>query len=987
MDYRIEIAVKPEWHDARGEAALKKINDFLQEHVDSIRTRDVFTVSADITKEQAEKIAEELANPVLQYHRVGETAPGEIFDFDWVVAVGFRPGVTDNVGRTAREAVGDIIGRKLTGDENVFSSIEYLFRGGDLTREKVTQIARGILANELIESVRVLSREEVAKNGMPLNKPVVNGTGGGEVRLVDLEVPDEQLMEISRKGTLALTLEEMKSIQNYFRNAKDRARYGLDKPTDVELEVIAQTWSEHCKHKIFSAEVDYTDKTTGKKETYLSLYKTFIQKGTKEIAEKVDWLVSVFTDNAGVIKFNDKLDLVYKVETHNSPSALDPYGGAMTGIVGVNRDPLGTGQGADLLVNVWGYCLGSPFTDPKDVPEGLLHPRRLRDGVHKGVIDGGNQSGIPYGIGWERFDERYIGKPLVYCGTLGTLPKMVGKVPGAFKTIKPGDKIVMTGGRIGKDGIHGATFSSEELHKDSPVQAVQIGDPITQKKMSDFIYEIRERNLYRFVTDNGAGGLSSSVGEMAEISNGCRMDLAKAPLKYAGLKPWEILVSEAQERMSFAVPPENLDEFLRVAKERDVEATVLGEFTDDGKFCILYGDRVVACLDISFMHDGLPRLHLKAVWEPKHFEEPNLTGRSVKADVLSMLGRLNICSCEYKARQYDHEVKGLSVIKPYTGVKNDVASDATVFMIKPLSTEGVVLSAGIMPRYSDIDTYHMMASTMDVAIRQAVAVGADPSHLAGLDNFCWPDPVQSEKTPDGEYKLAQLVRANQALYDYAIAFTVPCVSGKDSMKNDSTRGGRKISIPPTVLFSVMGKINDISKAVSIDAKLAGDAVCMIGSTKRELGGSEYFAMLGKVGNDVPKVDADLANRTYAAYYKALNAGLFHSSISPAIGGLAIAAARAAMGGRLGMTIRLDDVPKTGNLSDLETLFSESNSRFLVTCAKSDVPRLREIFAGIPFAEIGETNTGNSLEFVSAAGKVDLPLEEMVASYKATLAGV
>ena len=439
--------------------------------------------------------------------------------------------------------------------------------------------------------------------------------------------------------------------------------------------------------------------------------------------------------------------------------------------------------------------------------------------------------------------------------------------------------------------------------------------------------------------------------------------------------------------MSFAVPPENLDEFLRVAKERDVEATVLGEFTDDGKFCILYGDRVVACLDISFMHDGLPRLHLKAVWEPKHFEEPDLTGRSVKADVLSMLGRLNICSCEYKARQYDHEVKGLSVIKPYTGVKNDVASDATVFMIEPLSTEGVVLSAGIMPRYSDIDTYHMMASTMDVAIRQAVAVGADPSHLAGLDNFCWPDPVQSEKTPDGEYKLAQLVRANQALYDYAIAFTVPCVSGKDSMKNDSTRGGRKISIPPTVLFSVMGKINDISKAVSIDAKLAGDAVCMIGSTKRELGGSEYFAMLGKVGNDVPKVDADLANRTYAAYYKALNAGLFHSSISPAIGGLAIAAARAAMGGRLGMTIRLDDVPKTGNLSDLETLFSESNSRFLVTCAKSDVPRLREIFAGIPFAEIGETNTGNSLEFVSAAGKVDLPLEEMVASYKATLAGV
>ena len=987
MDHRIEIAVKPEWHDARGEAALKKITDFLQENVVSVRTRDVFTVSADIDRSQAEKIAKELANPVLQYYKVGETVPGEVFDFDWVVAVGYRPGVTDNVGRTAREAVGDIIGRKLLPGEDVYSSIEYLFQAPGLTAEKIAGIARGILANELIETVKVLSRAEVEKNGMPLNKPVVNGIGGGEVRLIDLEVSDDELMEISRKGTLALSLEEMKSIQNYFRNAKDRAKFGLDKPTDVELEILAQTWSEHCKHKIFSAEVEYLDRTTGKKETFTSLYKTFIQKGTKEIAKKVDWLVSVFTDNAGVIKFNDKLDLVFKVETHNSPSALDPYGGAMTGIVGVNRDPLGTGQGADLLINVWGYCLGSPFTDPKDVPEGLLHPRRLRDGVHKGVIDGGNQSGIPYGIGWERFDERYIGKPLVYCGTLGTLPKKVGKVDGWTKTIKPGDLIVMTGGRIGKDGIHGATFSSEELHKDSPVQAVQIGDPITQKKMSDFIYEIRDRNLYRFVTDNGAGGLSSSVGEMASISNGCRMDLAKAPLKYAGLKPWEILVSEAQERMSFAVPPENIEEFLRVAKERDVEATVLGEFTDDGKFCMLYGDKVVACIDIAFMHEGLPRMHLRATWEPKKFDNPDLAGRSVKADVLSMLTQLNVCSGEYKARQYDHEVKGLSVIKPYTGVNRDVASDATVFMVEPLTREGVVLSAGIMPRYSDIDTYHMMASTMDVAIREAVAVGADPKHLAGLDNFCWPDPVQSEKTPDGEYKMAQLVRANQALYDYALAFTVPCVSGKDSMKNDSTRGGRKISIPPTVLFSVMGKIDDVSKAVSIDAKLAGDAVCVIGATKRELGGSEYFAMLGKIGTDVPKVDAAMANKTYEAYHKALNAGLIHSAISPAIGGLAIAAARSAMGGRLGMTLDLTSVPVDAPMSDLELLFSESNSRFLITCAKADVPKLKEIFSGVPFAEVGMTDNSGNLSFRSASGIVEIPVEEMVAKYKSTLAGV
>ena len=451
----------------------------------------------------------------------------------------------------------------------------------------------------------------------------------------------------------------------------------------------------------------------------------------------------------------------------------------MTGIVGVNRDPMGTGLGANLLVNVWGYCLGSPFTDPKDVPEGLLHPRRLRDGVHKGVIDGGNQSGIPYGLGWECFDDRYIGKPLVYCGTLGTLPKKINGRNGWEKQIEPGDLIVMTGGRIGKDGIHGATFSSEELHKDSPVQAVQIGDPITQKRMGDFIYEARDKNLYRFVTDNGAGGLSSSVGEMASICGGCVMDLKKAPLKYAGMKPWEILISEAQERMSFAVPPEKIDEFMKLAADRDVEATILGKFTDDGKFRMMYGDKTVACLDIKFMHEGLPRLRLNAKWKAPKFAEPDLKGRDVEKDLLGLLAKLNICSCEYKARQYDHEVKGLSVVKPFVGRERDVQGDASVFMVEPLGREGAVLSYGILPRYSDIDCYHMMASVIDLAIRRAVAVGARVDMISGLDNFCWPDPVQSEKTPDGEYKMAQLVRANKVLYDYTCAFNVPCISGKE----------------------------------------------------------------------------------------------------------------------------------------------------------------------------------------------------------------
>ncbi len=987
MDFRIEISVKGEWSDSRGQSVLRTIRNFTGlDVVEDLRTRDVFTVCADITPEEAERIARELANPVTQDWFIGEN-PKPPIDYDFIAAVGFRPGVTDNVARTAHEAIGDIIGRKLRTDELVFSSIEYLFKAPSLTKEKLLGIARSVLANELIESVAVLSAAEVKANGIPLNKPLVKGTESGIVREFDLEVSDEKLLEISRKGILALTLDEMKAIQNYFRNAGGREQFGLGKnPTDVELEVLAQTWSEHCKHKIFDAKVCYEDEN-GKKEEIVSLFKSCIKKSTSEIAKKIDWLVSVFSDNAGVVAFNDKLDLVYKVETHNSPSALDPYGGAMTGIVGVNRDPMGTGQGANLLVNVWGYCLGSPFTDSKDVPEGLLHPRRLRDGIHKGVIDGGNQSGIPYGLGWEFFDDRYIGKPLVYCGTLGTLPKKINGRNGWEKSIEPGDLIVMTGGRIGKDGIHGATFSSEELHKDSPVQAVQIGDPITQKRMGDFMYEARDKGLYRFVTDNGAGGLSSSVGEMASLCGGCVMDLKKAPLKYAGMQPWEILISEAQERMSFAVPPERIDEFLRLAADRDVEATVLGEFTDDGKFRMLWGEKTVCCLDIEFMHEGLPRLSLQAKWKAPHFAEPSLAGRDAGKDLIALLGSLNICSAEYKARQYDHEVKGLSVIKPYVGKERDVAADASVFMIEPLSREGVVLSSAVLPRYSDIDTYSMMASVIDLAVRRIVAAGGRVDRIAGLDNFCWPDPVQSEKTPDGEYKMAQLVRANKALYDYTCAFGVPCISGKDSMKNDSTRGGRKISIPPTVLFSTISRIDDIANSLSPDFKEAGDDVYVIGETFPELGGSEYFALLGAVGNAVPKVDAPRALALYKAMEKAIRAGLLASAGTPSPGGLAVAAAKAAMGGRVGLELDLARVPHAAGMSGLEILFSESNSRFLVSCKPEKAAALEEALAGFPFAKVGKTDASGVLSVRGEGVAFSLKLEDMLRSYKGTLAGV
>ncbi|MEA2012143.1 MAG: AIR synthase-related protein [Verrucomicrobiota bacterium] len=985
MYFRTEVMIKETLEDPRGMKLITKIKDFLNIEIKNIRTADVYSIFADISEKEALAFADAVANPILQNVSLKETTDKS---FDWIAIVGFAPGVTDNVGRTAQDALSDIINRKLTRKEKVYSSVEYFFSATNLSKQQMELIVSDILANELIETSIVMSRDEWLKNAAPINKPEVLSPVKPAVEEINLNLPNEELTQLSRNRTLALSLKEMQTIKDYFADsatAAERKKLDLyENATDVELEVLAQTWSEHCKHKIFAATIEYEDEK-GNKQTIKSCYKSFIQKSTKELSEELDWLVSVFVDNAGVIAFNERLNLVYKVETHNSPSALDPYGGAMTGIVGVNRDPMGTGQGANLLFNVWGYCLGSPFTARESIQKGLLHPRRIRDGVHAGVIDGGNQSGIPYMNGWEYFDERYLGKPLVFCGTAGTLPVEINGLLSHTKKILPGDIIVMTGGRIGKDGIHGATFSSEELHEDSPVQAVQIGDPITQKKMSDFIYEARDKGLYRFVTDNGAGGLSSSIGEMAEECDGCDIDLGKAPLKYEGLHPWEIFVSEAQERMSFAVAPENLQEFKQLAIRRDVEASVLGTFNDSGKLTARYNGKIVAFLDLEFLHDGLPEMNLKALWKHPVYNEPVLPAEDISKTLCTLLSRLNICSNETKSRQYDHEVKGLSVIKPFVGLDRDIQSDATVAMVEHNSTEGVIMASGITPRYSDIDTYHMMASAIDIAARRTVAVGGNLSRVAGLDNFCWPDPVQSEKTPDGEYKLAQLVRANQAIYDYTKAFKIPLISGKDSMKNDSILQGEKISIPPTVLFSTIAKMDDIRKAVTLDAKKVGDLVCVIGTTKRELGGSEFYAMLGAVGNDVPTVDSKYALNIYSCISKATNKELLNSVHSPVFGGLGVGFAKVCAGGNLGMTVDINLIPKIENLSYEELLFSETNSRFIVTVHPDNLEKFQELTKDIPIAVVGKITKEMMLEFTDGEKSISkLNISSIKTAYKKTL---
>ena len=1006
MVHRFEIAPAEGVRDPRGEAIAAAVRDFVGIPVTRVRTRDVYRIDADLSGAEARRVLHELVDPVAQRGALGRLDDGP---FDVAVTVAYKPGVTDPVGRSARVLVEDTVGRKLPPDASVYTATMVLMDG--VGPAEAERIAGDALANPVIQTIRVETHAVWKASLLDLSVPKVAAHAPPEVAPVDLSGTDAQLVSISKTRLLALSLAEMRAIRDHFRIAAqdpDRVAAGLPSaPTDVELECIAQTWSEHCKHKIFNATVTYREPGRPP-EVIRSLFATFIRGATEAIDRAVrdregrSWLVSVFHDNAGVVAFDEQDHLVYKVETHNSPSALDPYGGAITGIVGVNRDPFGTGLGAALLANVWGYCFASPF-HAGPLPKGLLHPRRIREGVHRGVIDGGNQSGVPYGRGWELFDGRFLGKPLVFCGTVGKLPVTVAGRPGHEKAALPGDLIVMTGGRIGADGIHGATFSSAALDESAPIQAVQIGDPITQKRMFDFLLEARDLGLYASITDNGAGGLSSSVGEMARGPGGASLDSSKAPLKYPGLAPWEIFLSEAQERMTLAVSPDRIDAFLALAARREVDATVLGTFTDSGFLEVRHGGDVVARLDMRFLHEGDPDLDLPAVWEPKRFDEPaSPPPQDLGATLLAMLGRLNLCSGEAVARHYDHEVKGLTVVKPWIGAGADVPAEATVFLARHGSNRGYVLSEGVNPFYSDIDTFAMAQSVLDEAVRRQLCAGARLDRIAALDNFCWPDPVASEATPDGAYKMAQLVRACRGLYELTRAYGTPLVSGKDSMKNDSTMGGVKISVPPTLLLSAVGQIDDVTQAVTLDLKAPGDVVYLLGTTHDETGGSEYFRFRGErdglsaapgepapyVGNKVPRVEAAATLPLYRALAEATRRSLVRSAATTSRGGLAIALARAAMAGELGADLDLDAAPDLLALPPDVALFSESNGRFVVTVAPGDAAAFEALYTGLACRRVGSvTESRRLVAKLGGTRCLDVEVCAMKNAYKGTLARV
>ncbi len=780
----------------------------------------------------------------------------------------------------------------------------------------------------------------------------------------------------------------MRAIKDHLQEPavkRKRTSAGLpDQPTDIELETLAQTWSEHCKHKIFNSHITYTE--PGSEPVVIdSLFDTYIRRATESVSQENDWLVSVFSDNAGIVSFNEEYNLVFKVETHNHPSALDPYGGALTGIVGVNRDPMGTGIGAELIFNTDVFCFGPPDMPEEELPAGILHPRRVFRGVRKGVEDGGNKIGIPTVNGAILFDDAYTYNPLVFCGTGGIMPKVIQGLPSHEKTIEPGDLVVMVGGRIGKDGIHGATFSSVKLEETTPPAVVQIGAPIVQKKMMDALIEARELGLYRAITDTGAGGLSSSVGEMAEFSGGVEVNLEKAPLKYPGLDPWEMWVSESQERMTLAVPPEKIDRLLNLFASRDVEANSIGTFTDDGFLSVNFNGKLIARLDLEWLHKGFPRLKLEARWQAPDPSDRAVIVQEPAVVLMKILGNLTIASKESVIRQYDHEVQGTSVVKPLVGIANDGPSDAAVLKPKNDVKEGVVVSCGINPKYGLLDPYKMAVSAVDEAIRNAVAVGADPRRVAILDNFCWGNPIKTAENPDGDLKLGQLVRAAHGCYDAAVALGAPYISGKDSFHNEYEISGETVAIPPTLLISAMAVIEDTELAITMDAKAARDYIYVLGLTKPELGGSYFSEITGHTGN-VPGFNGEEAAKTYGALHQAILKWLVASCHDCSEGGLAVALAETAFAGGKGLEVNAQAIKTEETMNDIERLFSESNSRLVVTIKPGAAMAFEETIQETIWSKIGEVTATGRLVCVGVDDRVviDADVNELKAAWQEPL---
>jgi phosphoribosylformylglycinamidine synthase len=938
-----EIEVRPRGHDAERarvgeEFALLTHGKYGPDVVTA--AAHGYLVEGGLDRGDAERLARDLlVDAVAETGCVG--ALNEHPGTGRLATVLLKPGVMDPAALSVREAARDL-GLAV---ESVRTFRRYF--GAPPSAEVRDLLFRKVLANEAVEQVVA---GPLAVEHLAVGSPYA-------FRLVTValrELDGAALEKVSREGQLALNRAEMQAIQAHFRGL------GRD-PTDVELETLAQTWSEHCSHKTLKGPIDFVEED-GKVRRIDNLLRETIFGATAEIRRRLgpdDWCVSVFADNAGVVRFDDRFHACFKVETHNHPSAIEPYGGANTGLGGVIRDPLGTGLGAKPICNTDVFCFAPPETPPESLPPGVLHPLKVMKGVVAGVRDYGNRMGIPTVNGAVCFDERYLANPLVYCGTVGLIP-----VDRCRKEARDGDLVVAVGGRTGRDGIHGATFSSVELTAESEAVsggAVQIGNAIAEKKLLDVLLQARDEGLYDAVTDCGAGGFSSAVGEMGEAL-GAHVRLEQAPLKYAGLSYTEIWISEAQERMVLAVPSASWPRLQELCQSEDVEATVIGTFEATGRLRLSYQGQQVADLNMHFLHHGRPQVVRRASAPRRPEGKKGAAGPANYTEVLlRILGSPNVCSKEWIVRQYDHEVQGGSVLKPLVGVHDDGPGDAAVVMPVLGSWAGLAVGCGLNPRYGDLDPYAMAAAAIDEAVRNVVAVGADPARVALLDNFCWGNTDRPEV-------LGSLVRAAEACRDVALAYGMPFISGKDSLNNEYHSGGRHVVIPPTLLISALGRVPDVRRCVSMDLKGPGNLLFLVGLTRDEMGGSHFHLVRGLGGGAVPRPDLALAPRVFAGLHAAIRRGLVRSCHDLSEGGLAAAVAEMAFAGGVGA-----DLTHLGSAAgapgDEVLLFSECTTRFVVEVAPGDAAALRECLgAEVPLAQLGQTCKEPRLRIAGAGGE-------------------
>ncbi len=968
--FRVQVATRTGLRDARGDSLQRQAEALGVSGVESIAVSDLYFLEGTLAAADVTRLADLLlCDPVVEQATVtlldGSGADTPSRTDHQIVEVVLHPGVTDSVAENllegARMAGIDGLARAATGHRYEIT--------GRLADGALARLST-LLANPVIQSY--------AFNGEISPPFTLPQPAGNIVEIIALTSADGAGLEaISRARRLSLDVAEMRAIQDYYRRERRE-------PSDVELEMLAQTWSEHCVHKTFRALIDYEARTADGGQAAAtrridSLLKTYIRAATEQAAKP--WVLSAFVDNAGIIAFDEYTDLAFKVETHNHPSALEPFGGANTGVGGVVRDVIGVS--ARPIANTDVLCFGPADLPFEELPAGVLHPRRIADGVTAGVEDYGNKMGIPTVNGAILYDPGYTANPLVFCGCLGILPH------GSHRSSpQAGDLVVVIGGRTGRDGLRGATFSSMEMtHETGHIagSAVQIGHPIHEKQALEAVLLARDEGLYTAITDCGAGGLSSAVGEMA-AELGAEIDLERVPLKYSGLEPWEIWLSEAQERMVLAVPSAHWPRLQAICTGLDIEATALGTFTGDGQITLRCSERIVGRLDAHFLHHGIPRRHLRAVWAPPAASEPfpaalpSDSNGDLTAALLALLASPDIRSKEDVVRRYDHEVQGAGVGKPFSGTANAGPADAAVLDLRFAAARigreqpetsnlqpatinrGVAVSAGINPAYGALDPYAMAWAAVDEALRNCVAAGADPDQVALLDNFCWGNP----NLPD---RLGGLVRCAEGCYDAAVAYGAPFISGKDSLNNEYTGAdGRKHAIPGTLLISAIGIVPDTAHTVTSDLKAAGNRLYVLGLTRNELGASAYYRLHGLLGANVPQ-PPDRGLDLLRGLHRASAAGLVQACHDCSEGGLAVAAAEMSLAGGLGLTLDLRRIPQAPEANRDATLaFSESLGRFLVEVRPEDTDAFETSLAGLPCAHAGEVQANDRCMLLGLSGQ-------------------